>query len=212
MMELISREGLTQDEFIRVSKNLRKNIDSVYDDLDNLLHWAQAQLNGIKSNKGLFNVRDLVDEKMHLFEEVARNKQVALINAVDKDIFIHADINQMGLVIRNLLANAVKFSHANGRIEVVALQRGGTIEIEVSDTGVGMSSEEVDRLFRTDTHFSKRGTNNEKGIGLGLLLSKEFIEGNGGRISVQSELGKGTTFTIVMKNQKSGREMPAMMI
>ncbi len=212
LMELISREGLTQEDFIKVSKNLRKNIDSVYDDLDNLLHWAQAQLNGIKSSKGLFNVRDLVSEKMHLFEEVARNKQVVLLNAVSGDIFIHADINQIGLVIRNLLANAVKFSHANGRIEVVAVQRGGTVEIEVSDTGVGMSSEEVNRLFRMDTHFSKRGTNNEKGIGLGLLLSKEFIEGNGGKISVQSELGKGTTFTIVMKNQKSGREISSMMM
>jgi two-component system, sensor histidine kinase and response regulator len=206
LMELISREGLTQEEFIQVSKNLRKNIDSVYDDLDNLLHWAQAQLNGIKSNKGLFNLFELVSSKIHLFEEVARNKELLIVNAVDASIYLQADINQIGLVIRNLLANAVKFSHVRGRIQILAQRKGSNVEISVTDTGVGMSPAEVDKLFQTETHFTKRGTGNEKGMGLGLLLAKEFVEGNGGEIFVESEVGKGSTFKIILKNQKASKE------
>jgi signal transduction histidine kinase len=212
LMELISREGLTHEEFIHVSKNLRKNIDSVYDDLDNLLHWAQAQLNGIKSNKGLFNLAELVKDKIHLFEEVARSKEVVILNSVDESIFLQADINQIGLVVRNLIANAVKFSHIQGRIEVLALRIGSNVEISVIDKGVGMSAAEVDKLFQTETHFTKRGTLNEKGMGLGLLLAKEFVEGNGGEILVTSELGEGTTFKIILKNQKASKEQAALEI
>jgi signal transduction histidine kinase len=206
LMELISREGLTHEEFIQVSKNLRKNIDSVYDDLDNLLHWAQAQLNGIKSNQGLFNLYEVVNSKIHLFEEVARNKEVIINNVVDSSIFLQADINQMGLVIRNLLANAVKFSHARGHIEILALKINSNIEVSVIDKGVGMTQAEIEKLFQTETHFTKRGTGNEKGMGLGLLLAKEFVESNGGEISVSSEVGKGTTFKIILKNQPLSKE------
>lgn len=210
LMELISRDGLTHEEFVQVSKNLRKNIDLVYDDLDNLLHWAQAQLNGIKSNTGLFNLSELVNDKIHLFEEVARNKEVVILNSVDSSIFLQADINQIGLVVRNLLANAVKFSHIKGRIEILALRKGSTVEISVIDKGVGMSPAEIDKLFQTETHFTKRGTGNEKGMGLGLLLAKEFVESNGGEILVASELGKGTTFKIILKNQKASKEQATL--
>lgn len=201
LMELISRDGVTQAEFVKISQNLRRNIDSVYDDLDNLLQWSQTQLNGIKSSKELFNLRDLVIDKMHLFEEVARAKGVALMNEVEEGVMVYADKNQIGLVIRNLIANAVKFSSINGRVEVCATRQRGSIEITVLDAGVGMSESELNRLFKAETHFSKRGTQNEKGIGLGLILAKEFVESNDGSITVKSELGKGSTFIVSLSNQ-----------
>lgn len=201
LMELISRAGLSQDEFVHVSQNLRRNIDSVYDDLDNLLHWAQTQLNGIKSNKVEFNLFNVVSDKMHLFEEVARAKDVTLINYIEEDFVVNADKNQMGLVLRNLIANAVKFSTPGGSIKLTAVRQGDKIEIQVIDSGVGMSTTELSKLFKADTHFTKRGTQNEKGLGLGLILVKEFIEVNGGAISVTSEMGVGSTFSIVLYEQ-----------
>lgn len=201
LMELISRHGLTQEEFVRVSQSLRKNIDSVYDDLDNLLQWSQTQLNGMKLNKEHFSFDSLAKDKMHLFHEVASSKGIVLKNAVEEDFQVYADKNQIGLVLRNLIANAVKFSSIGGTITVSASRDREQVNIEVSDRGVGMSASDLENLFQKDTHFTRRGTQNEKGIGLGLILTKEFVEANGGFINVRSELGKGTTFSIQLKNQ-----------
>jgi len=201
LMELISREGLTQEEFMTISQNLRRNIDSVYDDLDNLLQWAQTQLKGIRPNKDVFNFRELVIDKMHLFEEVARAKGVALMNETDEDLTVFADKNQIGLVLRNLIANAVKFSSDKGRIHIRTERTNDTVLIRVVDTGVGISAGDMTKLFNAETHFSSRGTNNEKGIGLGLILAKEFVESNGGKITVESELGKGSVFSFILKCQ-----------
>lgn len=201
LMELISRHGLTQEEFVRVSQSLRKNIDSVYDDLDNLLQWAQTQLNGMKLNREHFSFDRLAKDKMHLFHEVASSKGILMENAVEDDFQVYADKNQMGLVLRNLIANAVKFSSIGGTIRVSASRDREQVNIEVSDRGVGMSTVDLENLFQKDTHFTRRGTQNEKGMGLGLILTKEFVEANGGSINVRSELGKGTTFSIRLENQ-----------
>ncbi len=201
LMELISQEGLTQKEFMMVSQNLRRNIDSVYDDLDNLLQWAQTQLKGIKPNKEVFNLRDLVVEKMYLFEEITRVKSIVLMNEVEEGLMVFADKNQIGSVMRNLLGNAVKFSLPEGSIQVCAERLNNSVFIRVVDSGVGMSTLEIARLFKAETHFTKRGTNNEKGIGLGLILAKEFVESNGGEITVESELGKGSVFSFILKDQ-----------
>lgn len=201
LMELISRHGLTQSEFIQVSQSLRKNIDSVYDDMDNLLQWAQSQLNGLKLKKEHFSLHSLVADKMHLFQEVASAKRVVLVNSVEEDLSLYADKNQMGLVLRNLIANGVKFSSSGGLLEISTVRGNTSVTIQVKDKGVGMTDKDLVNLFHKETHFSKRGTNNEKGIGLGLILTKEFVEANGGSISVISEVGKGTIFSIRLDHQ-----------
>lgn len=210
LMELISRHGLTQEEFVRVSQSLRKNIDSVYDDLDNLLQWAQTQLNGMRSQKEIFSLYELTNDKLHLFEEVAKSKGVTLCNAVEENFMLFADKNQIGLVIRNLIANAVKFSSMGGSIDIVAKREKNIVTIDVVDGGVGISALDMEKLFKTDTHFTKRGTQNEKGIGLGLILTKEFVEANGGSISVRSEVGRGSTFSIVLKDQPTYKTEPSL--
>jgi signal transduction histidine kinase len=210
LMELISRNGLSQNEFAGVSKTLRRNIDSVYDDLENLLQWAQTQLNGIKPHPTTFDLKDLVSEKLHLFEELAKSKHVQLVNEIEEGILLFADKNQIGLVLRNLVANAIKFSMAQGTVWVTSQLTNDTIVLNVKDDGVGMSLQEVNNLFNVGTHFTKRGTQNEKGIGLGLLLVKEFIEKNKGTITVNSELGKGSTFSIVLYLQKQASQERAL--
>ena len=191
--------GLTKDEFIESSRKLRKNLDAVQGDLDNLLVWAQSQLNGLQSNPVAMRLRPVIEEKIDLFSEIAQQKDIRIINDVDDSLSIVADRNHMGLVIRNLLANAIKFNTAGGLIRISERRIGDAFEISVSDTGIGMSPEDLGRLFNAATHFTNPGTNQEKGAGIGLLLTKEFIEKDGGTIWAESVPGKGSTFTFTVK-------------
>jgi two-component system, sensor histidine kinase and response regulator len=134
-----------------------------------------------------------------MFEESARNKEITLINEVQGDVSVWGDINQLKLVFRNLLNNAIKFNRPGGTIRIFMNVSSEHVDISVKDSGVGIDNADLAKLFNAETHFTKLGTNKEKGTGLGLLLAKEFIECNGGTITVTSELGKGTTFTFSLK-------------
>ena len=112
--------------------------------------------------------------------------------------FLFADRNQLKLVFRNLIANSIKFNEHGGMIRLSLRNRKSKMEISVADSGVGISLDELQKLFNPETHFTKPGTKQEKGIGIGLLLTKEFVESNGGSIWVTSELGKGATFTFTL--------------
>jgi two-component system sensor histidine kinase/response regulator len=201
LMDLVGRKGITQEDFVSVSKKLRSNIDSVYDDLDNLLNWARTQLQGIKPEREMFNLHALVEQKIHLFEEVSNTKEVVLRNEISKEFYVLADRNQLGLVIRNIIANALKFSKERGIVTLRASYLRGELKITVDDRGVGMTTDEINKLFNLETHFSKKGTHNEKGVGLGLMLVKEFVESNNGAISLTSESGFGTKVTLTFKDQ-----------
>ena len=190
---------LTKEEFIESSGKLRKNLDSVQGDLDNLLVWAQSQLNGLQHNPIPIRLNSIIEEKIELFGEIARQKEISLFNEVDESLFIVADRNHMGLVIRNLLANAIKFNRKGGLIRVISRKAGDFFEISVIDTGIGMTDADLGRLFNAETHFSSPGTHQEKGAGIGLLLTKEFIETGGGSIWATSEPGKGSTFTFTVR-------------
>ncbi len=201
LMELISISGLTQQEFTDLTKSLKRNLDSVYDDLDNLLLWAQAQLNGFQAIQEETNVRALAEQKVHLFRQVAERKNVTITNNIDAGLLVFADPNHVGLVFRNLLANAVKFNNPGGSIVLSSRQRDLRAEISITDSGIGIRSDDLDKLFNAETHFTRPGTHKEKGAGLGLLLTKEFVEINNGEIWVTSEPEKGTTFTFSLPTQ-----------
>lgn len=191
--------GLSKDEFIESSRKLRKNLDAVQGDLDNLLVWAQSQLNGLQSNPVAMRLKPVVEEKIDLFTEVAQQKDITILNEVDESLSIIADRNHMGLVIRNLLANAIKFNRPGGLIRISERRVGEFFEISVTDSGIGMTPRDLGRLFNAATHFTNPGTHQEKGAGIGLLLTKEFIEKDGGSIWATSDLGKGSTFTFTVR-------------
>jgi two-component system sensor histidine kinase/response regulator len=203
LMELISASGLTQEEFTDITKALKNNLDSVYGDLDNLLLWAQTQLRGLHPSPELIMIRELVDEKISLFSQSAYAKRITFYNEIGPDVVVFADPNHISLVLRNLITNAIKFNPPGGSITLSAREEGEHYEISVSDSGVGISLDDIQRLFNAETHFTKPGTNREKGVGIGLLLTKEFIETNQGSISVKSELGKGTTFTFLLRTGRA---------
>jgi two-component system, sensor histidine kinase and response regulator len=199
LVNIICTGGLTQQEFLLHSLKVRQNLDAVQEDLDNLLYWAQSQLHGLQINCEELKVRAIVDEKIKLFKEAADRKELTIINEITEELAVLADKNHLGLILRNLMANAIKFNMRGGSIRIQEKRTGDHVEISVIDSGVGIKSSDLKRLFNAETHFSNLGTDDEKGAGIGLLLTKEFIEKNGGSIWVTSEVGKGSTFTFTTR-------------
>jgi signal transduction histidine kinase len=127
---------------------------------------------------------------------MAKAKEITLVNNILEEQYVTADIPMLNTIIRNLISNAIKFTPNGGMIEIGTIDQPseGSIVIYVKDSGMGMSDEIKEKLFKIDSKITNVGTNNEKGTGLGLILCKEFIEKHGGRIWVESEIGKGSTF------------------
>ena len=132
----------------------------------------------------------------------SEQKQIMLKSSLQGRIFVWADLNMLDTVIRNLISNALKFTHTGGIVDVSIRHDGDFIEVAVSDTGVGIEQKHLSKLFRIDEKFRRSGTAREKGTGLGLILSKEFVKRNGGKIWVESEIGKGTTFRFTLPKPK----------
>jgi two-component system sensor histidine kinase/response regulator len=199
LMEIVNTTGLSQEEFVEITKVLKRNLDSVYDDLDNLLFWAQTQLRGLQVVQEPIDLRRIADEKIEFFNEQLSIKNITVVNEIPPSMMVMADRNHLGLVFRNLLANAIKFNKDFGTITLSTSEKEGFYEVSISDSGVGMNKEDILKLFNAETHFTKPGTRSEKGVGIGLLLTKEFVEKNNGAIWVASEPGKGATFTFTVK-------------
>jgi signal transduction histidine kinase len=164
--------------------------------LENLLAWAQSQRGMIEYYPEKIDIGALTAENIELLKENARKKGVAICSVIAPGIFVFADRNMIRTVIRNLLANGIKFTNAGGEVKVSASQTGAWVEIIVSDTGIGMNAEEVAGLFKIERRQGKPGTANEKGSGLGLILCKEFVLENKGTIEGASEPGKGSSFRV----------------
>ncbi len=164
--------------------------------LENLLEWANSQRGKISFTPVHFNLRELVKDEFTMIEDMAAGKNIELKSFIGDTLTIVADKNMVRTILRNLITNAVKFTHRNGTVEVNAKTNKSHLEISVSDNGIGMSEETIAKLFRIDANLSTRGTENERGTGLGLFLCKEFVEKHKGRIWVESVEGKGSTFKI----------------
>ncbi len=166
--------------------------------LENLLEWANSQRGKITFSPEPINLYELFNEEFIMMNEMAMGKNIELKNSFDDSLMITADKNMIKTILRNLISNAIKFTHKNGKVEVKAVVDDRQAEISVSDNGIGMTKETMAKLFRLDGNLSTRGTENEKGTGLGLFLCKEFIEKHGGKIWVESEPGKGSTFKFIL--------------
>lgn len=190
---------LSDEERKYYIEEMKKSADLSHNLLQNLLQWSRAQTGRIDYNPGKINLKSVVKENFNLLEKTAANKNIKFIHKISEDIFINADEAMLNTVLRNLLTNAVKFSYNNSQITLAAENyHEKEIIVKVIDSGVGMNKNRVDSLFKLDTTNTTPGTANEAGTGLGLILCKEFIEKHGGRIWVESEEGKGTTFNFTL--------------
>ena len=199
----VANAGIISDEdFKRAINELSVNVNHTASLLENLLNWARCQMQRVKVNCVVLELSEVVDDKVALVAEPAKSKSITVLNAVPQGTVAYADKDMISLVLRNLISNAVKFCRTGDRIIVSASMFNGEVVVEVKDTGVGIAPEDVEKIFGKQI-FTTRGTSNELGTGLGLVLSKEFVELNGGKIWVESTLGKGTTFFFTLKAKQS---------
>ncbi|MDY0348029.1 MAG: tetratricopeptide repeat protein [Tenuifilaceae bacterium] len=169
--------------------------------IDNLLHWSRSQTGKIKLNPQRANLYNLTTEVISVLELQATPKSIDIKNEIPESIHINADYNTMSTVMRNLISNAIKFTETNGKVVITASQSSKGTKLSVADSGIGISPENQEKLFKIEHSYSTEGTSNEKGTGLGLIVCKEFVEQNNGNITVTSELNVGTTFNITFPTQ-----------
>jgi|GEM_PF-6097033 len=199
VLSLLSVKGLSLQQLSELAPELNEKITATVDTMDNLLRWAMAQMDGLQLNFNSVNLFDITNETIKFLEVNAQKKYLNIENNIDKSLQVHADAEMTKIIIRNLLTNAIKFSPRNASIyienDVLANEK---VSISIIDQGVGMDSDELDKLFGTQSHFTKLGTQNEKGSGLGLLLCKELVEKQGGEIEVKSKKSEGSTFSFTL--------------
>ncbi|MGQ9819705.1 MAG: ATP-binding protein [Candidatus Kapaibacteriales bacterium] len=196
VLELLyeSYNDFTKEELIEFIEPLNDSAKQLFNLLENLLLWSRAQTGRIEKNPETFNLYELIKQNINLLKLQAENKNITLTNEVNDQIEVFADMNMITTVIRNLINNAIKFTPNGGRITITAMTQNDFATVCITDTGIGMSIEDQQKLFRLDTHHTNLGTNKEKGTGLGLIICKEFVEANGGRIWVESKEGEGSRF------------------
>ncbi len=175
-------------------KNLNSSLKNQYNLLTDLLHWVELQAGGFNLNTQQIELFKIVEDVISLLALSAKKKNICLINNVDSNIIVSADKNMLHLVLRNLISNSIKFTAENGVVEIRTAKIESNIEICVEDNGIGISSDDFIKLFKIDIHHTKKGTSNEEGSGLGLILCKEIVEKHNGSIWVESEVGKGSKF------------------
>jgi signal transduction histidine kinase len=198
ILDLAERKQLDAEEFKQITKELRVQFNHTKTLINNLLDWTLLQMDKLRIHEDKVNLYNMVDENFKLFA-ATQTKDLEMKNLITPGTFAKADTNMVNLVFRNLILNAIKFTEVGGLITVAAKEKGGFIEIAVSDNGVGITPEVQKILFEKTSGYSTRGTANEKGTGLGLILCKEFVERNGGEIWIESEVGKGSTFFFTLK-------------
>ncbi len=183
------------NELVAESKSLIDNARKLTDDL---ITWAQLQMKKEEAHPALINAAEAVNEVMAVFKDTAAKKQITLTHTIAPSLQLFADKDQFLFIIRNLINNAVKFTPTGGAVTITGSTAGTTTTVSVTDTGTGMSKEVKDSIFRVGKLKSKNGTAGETGTGLGLILAHEFVQLNKGSITVSSEPGKGSTFTVTV--------------
>ena len=191
--------NLVDEEKMTYIKYVSESTQNIYSLLTNLLTWAGAQTSKISFEPKVIDLREIIKQTLELLKNNYQGKNITINNKVIGSEKVFADKNMVETIIRNIITNAIKFTTLNGEIVIDSLQSGSMIQVSVKDTGVGMTEDEVNNLFAIDKTVSKTGTSGESGTGLGLLICKEFILKNGGKIWVESNPGHGSTFYFTLK-------------
>lgn len=204
-MLLLIAKSATPEQVEEISKSIYGSARNVYELLENLLHWSRMQRGHMEYEPEEISLQEVFTENIKLFAPTAQSKGIKLYSQVPQQLFAYADKKMFSTVIRNLTSNALKFTPSGGEV-VISAQRvkGQThekkqlIDIFLRDSGIGISSQNLTKIFKIDSPFTTLGTAEEKGTGLGLIICQEMVDKNGGQMSIDSELDKGTTvrFTV----------------
>ena len=186
------------DEIKKITLSMKSSATNIYTLLENLLEWSRLKRGGLDFVPEKLNLREKVNDCIDVLSESARKKGIQINVSISGDVEIYADNHMIDTVVRNLVSNAIKFTRVGGNINVEAINHDQIVVVKVKDTGIGMTPELKSKLFLMSEKTNRPGTEGESSTGLGLLLCKEFIEKHGGKIWVESEVGKGSTFSFTL--------------
>ncbi|MFA6995559.1 MAG: PAS domain-containing sensor histidine kinase [Patescibacteria group bacterium] len=197
LTEILVKETLDmkKDEIVEIATGLNNSARGIYILLENLLEWSMINRGVVDCYSEIFSLGQIVKECVELVKGAALIKKIDIENKIDQNFQIYGDQRMLKLVVRNLLSNAIKFTLPGGRVII----RAENSVVMISDSGIGMNKKMVDTLFQFGAKNGRRGTDNETSSGLGLVLCKEYVEKNGGKLWVESEEGKGGTFFFTIK-------------
>lgn len=198
LFSLLQDDTISHEQMLEMIPGVLKKLEYTSDFLDTLLFWINSQMENFENSAKSFYVKDIVAFEAENYHEQAALKGITLVDSVPDDVIASADPNSIRIVIRNLITNAIKFSQENDTIEITATKNDDNSHvITVTDTGIGMSDEQLNRLFKSKVN-SKTGTNNESGTGMGMLFCKDLVERCSGKIWVTSKQGEGTAFSFTV--------------
>lgn len=186
--------NIPQEKLVHFAELMNSSAREAYTLLQNLLEWSRIQTGKITPNPVQITPSDLINEVQMLYTPLAQTKEIDLVMNTEAGLPVYADIEMIKTVLRNLVSNAIKFTFPHGVVSITTSRAGRSMVFTVTDNGTGIDAAEIQMLFRIDSKLTKYGTANEKGTGLGLILCKEFVELNHGKIWVESEFGKGSSF------------------
>jgi len=204
-------EQITEKNYDGIEKYagiILKSSQRAMDLLMNLMEWSLSQSGRITFNPVRFDLAKLIPDIMLLFDDIVGQKEIKIKSELPPNVPVFADQSMINTVLRNLISNAIKFTNPGGVILVTVTEEKNNLMVSIKDNGIGIPNDSIYKLFRIDENYSTRGTANETGTGLGLILCKEFIEKHGGEIWVESEVGKGSTFYFTLPyNTESENEI-----
>lgn len=200
LSEILSNkyDEINKEEVAEIGRSLNESAKNLFNLLENLLEWSSTQLGRINYNPLNHDISGIVNKIVGLLNISAKEKNIEFEYKIPSNTFVYCDSNMVHTVFRNLISNAIKFTE-NGKIilDIIELDEK-YYQINIQDTGIGISSNSLTKIFKLENKFTTPGTRRESGTGLGLILCKEFVERNSGKIWVESELGKGTTFSFTL--------------
>lgn len=208
-ISLITRHAaqISEEEMDKLAGKTKESVHNLAFLLDNLLSWARAQMGTLAFRPEPFSLQEVVQKNVELYALNAENKKLSLITDVPKEAVACGDRGMIDFIVRNLLSNAIKFTPAYGTIKIICQQEEGSLMLSISDTGVGMSAEQVALVLDPENSYSTPGTAREKGTGLGLMLCQEFLALHNSRLQLSSQDGKGSCFRFALPKAKEEKQL-----
>jgi signal transduction histidine kinase len=198
-------ESISKEELRRYATSIRNSVTTSLDLIDNTLFWSLSQTGNIQCNPTSVQLAPVFEKIKGLYQLTAERKHLTLNFPPTNGLAVFADENMVYVLLRNLVSNAIKFTPEMNTIRIDASDNGEDVMVSVKDSGIGMTTEEINKIFLFDNPMVKKGTSSEKGTGLGLILCKKFVEANKGKLLIESKPGVGSVFTVVLPATK-GRE------
>jgi PAS domain S-box-containing protein len=195
---LSEMDSLSQEEIKEYLSQINKTTSNIYNLLNNLLEWSRVQIGRMEYQPANISLLEKARITVNLLSANAAKKNIELEMNIDPHISVFADENMLRSILQNIISNAIKFTNSGGKVKVQAEIKGKFVEICVTDTGIGIEPEALNKIFKMEVNHTTRGTHNEAGAGIGLMLTKELVEKHGGKIKIQSKIGEGSKFIITI--------------